>query len=131
MPKYVRQLCFVLIGVPALLALALSASGRHGVLPFVAVIGSWISVRIAQNFRVAAPDFRSTLHQTFIDENLRMALLSAAASASVVTAVKAFAVPAGISQAVNLCVLGWWLAFAGWNLILANLVALPDNGSRP
>ena len=130
MPKYVRQLCFVLIGLPALLALALSGSGKHGALPFLAVVVCWLSVQLTRNFTVVAPDSQSDLHLALIDETLRMAVISSAVSALVLAGAKFLAVTTVFAQLLNVGVLGWWLAFAGWTLLQANLVMWSETGAR-
>jgi hypothetical protein len=131
MPRYVQQLCFVLLGLPPLLALIAAASGQHGALPLVAVLFCWLSVQLTRNFMVETPNFRTTLLIGILDENLYLAGWSAIVSVALLFGLKLAGSPTltGIRQVVNLCVLGWWLAFAAWNLLLANVVSLPERST--
>lgn len=131
MPRYVQQLCFVLLGLPPLLALIAAASGHHGALPLVAVLLCWLTVRLTRNFMVDTPNFRTTLLIRILDENLVTAGWSAMVSVALVSGLKLAAGPSlsGIGQLANLCVLGWWLAFAAWSLLLANIAGLPERSA--
>jgi hypothetical protein len=80
---------------------------------------------------VDTPNFRTTLLIGILDENLYLAGWSAMVSVALVFGLKLAGGPSltGIRQVANLCVLGWWLAFAAWSLLLANIVSLPERSA--
>jgi hypothetical protein len=119
-PTFLRQLSFILVGVPALLALALSSSGHHGALPFAGVLVCWLSVHWSRNFSVTDPDFLVRGQLELLDLHLKTAVYSSAVCA---VAVMSAWTLGGAAHALNLCVLGWWIALALWSLLHANQVA--------